>query len=101
VPDLPAAITVERYEVVDSTVFSPEELAAVTAPFTGTISFAELLQARSAVTQLYVDQGYITSGAFIPPQTLEGNVVVIQVVEGSLEGVNVTGNRRLRSSYIR
>lgn len=99
--NLPAAITVERYEVVGSTVFEPGEFAAVTAQFVGTISFAELLQARSAVTQLYVEQGYITSGAFIPPQTLEDGVVVIQVVEGSLEAVNVTGNRRLRSSYIR
>jgi len=63
------------------TVFSPEELAAVTQPFTGSVSFAQLLQARSAVTQLYIDQGYITSGAFLPEQTLENGQVTIQVIE--------------------
>jgi hemolysin activation/secretion protein len=98
--EVPETIQVERYEVVGSTVFTPEEFAEVTQPFTGNASFSELLQARSAVTQLYTQNGYITSGAFIPPQTLENGVVQIQVVEGQLEGINVTGTRRLNSSYI-
>jgi hemolysin activation/secretion protein len=101
-PDVPATIQVNGFEVVGSTVFSAADFDQVTAPFTGrSLSFAELLQARSAVTQLYVDRGYVTSGAFIPPQTLEGGIVRIQVIEGSLAEINVTGNRRLNSSYIR
>lgn len=103
VPDVPATITVKQFNVVGSTVFSPEELAAATAPFTNRpITFAELLQARSAVTQLYIDAGYITSGAFIPAgQTLKEEVVTIQVVEGELQTINITGNGRLSSRYIR
>ncbi|NJN89591.1 MAG: ShlB/FhaC/HecB family hemolysin secretion/activation protein [Leptolyngbyaceae cyanobacterium SL_5_14] len=90
------------FEVVGSTVFDDATLAEATAPFTNRpISFAELLQARSAVTQLYIDAGYVTSGALIPPQTLEDGIVTIQVVEGSLEEIVVTGNRRLNSRYIR
>ncbi len=100
--EVPANITVERFEVEGGTVFSPEEFAQVLAPFTKKpISFAELFQARSAVTQLYISRGYITSGALIPPQTLRGGVVKIQVVEGSLEAINITGNKRLNSEYIR
>jgi hemolysin activation/secretion protein len=88
--------------VEGSTVFSDLELTKATASYTDRpISFAELLQARSAVTQLYTNNGYVTSGAYIPPQTLEGGVVVIQVIEGQLEGINVTGTRRLNRSYIR
>lgn len=98
--ELPATLQVNRYEVIGSTVFSEEELAEVTAPYTGNVTFTELLQARSAVTQLYTSNGYITSGAFIPPQTLEDGVVTIQVVEGSLEEINVTGLGRLNSSYV-
>lgn len=103
VPGKPAeTITVERFEVVGSTVFSPEEFEAVTSRFTGQpISIAELFQARSAVTQLYIDRGYITSGAYIPPQTLQGGVVTIEVVEGGLEDINVTGTRRLKPNYVR
>ncbi|MBD2068498.1 ShlB/FhaC/HecB family hemolysin secretion/activation protein [Leptolyngbya sp. FACHB-671] len=100
--ELPETITVSAFEVVGSTVFDEETLAAATEPFTNRpISFAELLQARSAVTQLYIDAGYVTSGALIPPQTLEDGVVTIQVIEGSLEEIVVTGNRRLNSSYVR
>lgn len=102
VPGIPKNITVKRFEVLGSTVFSPEELNSVLAPFTNRhITFTELFQARSAVTQLYIDQGYITSGALIPPQTLQGGVVKIQVIEGSLEAINITGTRRLQPSYVR
>lgn len=99
--NLPATITVRRFEVVGSTVFNSEELAAVTQPFTQRpISLAELFQARSAVTQLYVERGYITSGAYIPPQALQNGVVTIQVVEGALQDIKVTGTQRLKPSYI-
>jgi hemolysin activation/secretion protein len=65
------------------------------------ISFAELFQARSAVTKLYTDQGYITSGAYIPPQRFQSGVVKIQVVEGGLEDIQVTGTQRLNPNYMR
>jgi hemolysin activation/secretion protein len=99
---IPGSITVARFEVVGSTVFSVEELAGVTAPFTHRpISFAELLQAQAAVTQLYTSHGYVTSGAVIPPQTLNDGVVRIQVVEGGLEAITVAGTQRLNPNYVR
>ncbi|MFB2935726.1 ShlB/FhaC/HecB family hemolysin secretion/activation protein [Aerosakkonemataceae cyanobacterium BLCC-F154] len=99
--DIPGEIKVEGYEVEGSTVFSKEDFDKVLQPFVGNISFAQLLQARSAITQLYVDNGYITSGAFIPPQTLTGGIVKIQVVEGSIEEIKVTGTGRLNPNYVR
>jgi hemolysin activation/secretion protein len=99
---VPETITIERFEFEGNTAISDEDLAKVTESFTKrSISFAELFQARSAVTQLYLDRGYITSGALIPPQTLDGGVVKIQVIEGGLEGINITGTRRLNPDYIR
>lgn len=65
------------------------------------LTFAELLQARTAITDYYTCRGYITSGALIPPQVLQGGVVTIQVVEGSLEEINITGTDRLNASYVR
>lgn len=98
----PTTIVVKQFNVTGSTVFSPEELAKVTAAFINRpLSLAELFQARSAVTQLYIDQGYITSGAYLPPQKLQGGVVEIRVVEGSLEEIQVTGTRRLNPNYVR
>jgi hemolysin activation/secretion protein len=96
-----ADVFVERFEVVGSTVFSEAELAAVLAPFTNReLTFAELLEARAAIAQLYVDAGYISSGAVLEPQAVQDGVVQIQVIEGSLEGIEVNGTRRLNPGYI-
>jgi hemolysin activation/secretion protein len=100
--DVPQTIVVERFNVTGSTIFSAAELEKVTAPFTQRpLSLAELFQVRSAITQRYLDAGYITSGAFIPPQKLEAGVVEIRVVEGGLEAIRVTGTRRLNPNYVR
>ena len=100
--DIPNTINVESFEVRGSTVFSAEELAEITQPYTGRpLSFAELLQVRSAITQLYQSNGYINSGAFIPPQELDGGVVIIEIVEGGVEEINVEVDGRLRPGYVR
>jgi hemolysin activation/secretion protein len=95
-------ILVDKFEVIGSTVFSPKELAKVTAKFTKRlITLGELFQARSAITDLYVSHGYITSGAYIPPQTMQSGTIKIQVIEGMLEDIQIVGNKRLRSKYVR
>lgn len=100
--DVPSTITVKQFNITGSTVFSQEELAQVVEPFVGRpITLAELFQARTAVTDYYVSKGYITSGAFIPPQRLQDGVVEIRVVEGTLEEIQITGTQRLRPGYIR
>ncbi|MEH1769466.1 ShlB/FhaC/HecB family hemolysin secretion/activation protein [Nostoc sp.] len=66
------------------------------------ITFEQLLQLRSQITKLYVDNGYITSGAFIPNnQNIASGVVQIQVVEGELEGISILGLERLQTAYVR
>jgi hemolysin activation/secretion protein len=93
---------VDRVEVVGSTVFKPEDFIPVTSPFVGReLTFAELLQVKDAVTKLYTDKGYVTTGALITPQTVESGIIKIQVVEGSLQEIKIVGNRRLNSKYIR
>ncbi|MTJ06354.1 ShlB/FhaC/HecB family hemolysin secretion/activation protein [Anabaena sp. UHCC 0204] len=100
--EIPGTITVTQFEVIGSTVFSQTELAKVLEPFTKKpISFAELLKAQEAIGQLYVQSGYITSGAFIPPQELKDGVVKIEVIEGEVESINITGLQRLKAGYLR
>ncbi|MBE9054415.1 ShlB/FhaC/HecB family hemolysin secretion/activation protein [Nostocales cyanobacterium LEGE 11386] len=92
----------ERFEVIGSTVFSAEELAQAVAEFTKRpISLAEVFQARSKITELYINNGYITSGAYVPPQEIESGVIQIQVVEGKLADIQITGTQRLNSNYVR
>ncbi|MBN3927594.1 POTRA domain-containing protein, partial [Nostoc sp. NMS4] len=93
---------VDRIEVLGSTVFKAEQFATVTNSFVGReLTFAELLQVRDAVTKLYTDNGYVTTGALILPQTIEAGTIKIQVIEGSVQEIKIIGNRRLHSQYIR
>ena len=99
---IPGTITVTQFDVIGSTVFNQTELAKTLEPFTKRpISFAELMKAQEAISQLYIKSGYITSGAFIPPQELKNGVVKIEVIEGEVESINITGLQRLKSGYLR
>jgi hemolysin activation/secretion protein len=101
-PNIPGTIKVDRFEVVGSSVFSKQELDATLKDLVGhPLTFAQLLQAGSAVSQLYISKGYITSGALIGPQTLTASVVRILVLEGKLESINIVGTRRVNSNYVR
>lgn len=101
--DIPDQVQVDRFEVVGSTVYDEAELEEITQPYTGRpITFTELLEVRSAITQRYIDDGYITSGAFIPAgQVIDDGVVTIQVIEGKLSEINVEGLNHLQPSYVR
>jgi hemolysin activation/secretion protein len=93
---------VERVEVLGNTVLQ-EEIAALTRQVENQeVTLNDLFQLRADITELYVANGYITSGAFLPNnQDFSDGVVEIQVVEGELETVEITGLSRLRESYVR
>ncbi|HEY9704988.1 MAG TPA: POTRA domain-containing protein, partial [Allocoleopsis sp.] len=100
--EIPAKIKVKRFEFTGNTAYTSEQLQEVLKEFTGKeISFAELLDARTKITEYYVNNGYQTSGALIPPQTLQDGIVKIQIVEGKLEDIRVRGLNRLNPSYVR
>lgn len=112
-------INIERFDFDGATIFKQERLREEIKEFTNTnttqpITFTQLLQAASKITNLYIREGYATSGAYIPEQTLEGCfvkpdlkscVVKIQIIEGSLQEVRVTrgetSSKRLNDSYVR
>ncbi len=95
------SIFVKKFEVIGSSVFSDEELAKITEPYSNkSISISELFQVRTKITELYLSKGYITSGAYIPEQDLQSGIVKIQIVEGGLEEIKVTGLTRLNQGYV-
>jgi hemolysin activation/secretion protein len=88
--------------VTGSTVFSDAELAEVTAPFKNrTLTTEDLERLRLALTLLYVNKGYITSGAVIPDQDVKFGVITVQIIEGSLAQIDVEGHDWFRAGYLR
>jgi hemolysin activation/secretion protein len=99
---IPGKITVKRFAIVGNNVIPQAEIEKIVAPYLNRpISFVELLAVPRKITQLYVDRGYLTSGAFIPPQAIENEVVQVQILEGKIEEIQMSGLTRLKPSYIR
>jgi hemolysin activation/secretion protein len=94
-------VFVRRFELTGHTVFTGEELATVTAPYENrTLTAEELQEARRQLTLYYVERGYLNSGAVIPDQQVEDGVVRIQIIEGRLSDIEISGNTRLRADYL-
>jgi hemolysin activation/secretion protein len=96
------SIFIQKIEVQGNTVLQ-DEIAALTQPYENrSVTFEELLDLRSAIIQLYIENGYITSGAFLPNnQDLSSGIIQIQVVEGEVQQIEIGGLRRLREGYVR
>ncbi|NEP58194.1 MAG: ShlB/FhaC/HecB family hemolysin secretion/activation protein [Symploca sp. SIO2G7] len=92
---------VKTVEVLGSTVLQAE-IAELTKKYKNReVRLEELFQLRSAITKLYIENGYITSGAFLLQQDSSNGVVQIQVVEGEIEDIELRGLNRLQEGYVR
>lgn len=96
-----ATIQVDGFIITGATVFTEEALLKVVAPFTGReLSFQELRGAAVEITNFYNRAGYFATYAFIPPQDVISNKVELQVLEGRMGKVRVSGLKRLRKGVV-
>ena len=104
VPTRPGTVQVlvRDVRVIGNTTFSDQEIAEVTAPFKNrTLLTEDLERLRLALTLLYINKGYLTSGAIIPDQDVTSGIITVQIIEGKLTQIDIEGNRWFRSSYLR
>ena len=98
-------VTKFNFEGNTKTVISDRELEELLKDcLNKPLSFAELLRARTAVTELYTTKGYITTGAYIPSDQIvfgKSAQVTIVIIEGSVEEIRINGMRRLNTNYVR
>lgn len=81
--------------------FTDAQLNQVTRSFTNReLAIEDLELARRAVSLFYVHHGFVNSGALIPDQKPTNAIIRIQIVEGVLTGVQLSGNNWIRDSYI-
>jgi hemolysin activation/secretion protein len=93
---------VKTIQVLGSTVLQTEIQALIEPLENRELTFEALLCLRSKITELYLNQGYSNSGAFLPNnQNLSSGTIQIQVVEGKLERIDIIGLKRLQSNYVR
>jgi hemolysin activation/secretion protein len=99
-------IKVQGFRFQGNTVFNNQELEKVLSDFVGQeITFTDLSKISDKITDYYVEQGYINSGAYIgvaENQSLKAYnaIVTVSIVEGQIEKINIVGGQRLHN-YIR
>ena len=65
------------------------------------VTFANLKQSISQITTFYKSAGYITSLAYLPEQSFASGVVEVQVVEGFIEKIEITGANDSLRAYVK
>lgn len=94
-------VFVKTIQVTGNTVFSEAEIETITNPYQNRILTTEDLERlRLALTLLYINNGYITSGAVIPDQDVEDGVIQLQIIEGALSRIDVEGTNWFRRGYL-
>lgn len=82
-------------------VIADATLDAIAADYLGhPVDWSDLLQLRDRVTLAYVDRGYATSGAMLPEQPLRDGELVVAVVEGRIESIEVETDGRYRPAAL-
>lgn len=95
-------LPVTQIEVVGSTVFSATDFEPLITPLTGRdVSINELQTLTEAITQLYFDQGYLTTRAVLAEQEVTDGLVQIQILEGNISEIQIEGNQQTHTEYLR
>src|SRR5690606_23498472 len=80
---------IARIQLQGAELFAEAEQRALLEPFEGQcLGASRLNELLKAITQRYIDRGYVTSRAYLPQQDLADGELDVLVVEGTLEGLD-------------
>lgn len=96
-----AKVKVTQFKFSGNTVIKTKELEKIVAPSLGkVVTLRELAEMAGLVSEHYATQGFILAQAYLPPQEIRGGIVEIAILEGKVGKIDVTGNKRYKSSTI-
>ena len=88
VPESTRCFAVQRIQLHGITLLSPAEQATLVEPFSNQcLGVGQLNALLKAITDVYLERGYVTTRAYLPQQDLADGVLDIRVVEGRLESL--------------
>jgi hemolysin activation/secretion protein len=64
------------------------------------VDFSQIQQLVQDINDLYTRKGIVTASAVLPPQTLNNGVLKVQLVEGKLASVAVTGGHQVPDDFV-
>ena len=89
-------VPTSAFTFTGNTVFTSEQLQAVTASWVGKqVSFGELVQAVDAIEAYYHQAGYFLAQATLPPQQIHNGIINFVISEGVLGKTRLEGESRI------
>lgn len=103
VPEDDRCFDIQTISLKGVTLVSTQQQAALVQPYEGKCLGVHQLNALlKAITQFYIDHGYVTSRAYLPQQDMADGELEVIVVEGRLEGLDqsaVASERELAMAF--
>ncbi|MFA7267874.1 MAG: POTRA domain-containing protein [Sterolibacterium sp.] len=94
--------SIKRFHFEGNSLLPAERLAALVAPFAGEKRvYGDIQRALEAVESAYRAQGYNTVQVYVPEQELTQGEVKLQITEGVIGKVSVTGNKHFSTGNVR
>ncbi|MBG5929408.1 ShlB/FhaC/HecB family hemolysin secretion/activation protein [Providencia rettgeri] len=82
--------SVDHIQLVGTTVLSTKIQSQLTEPYLAhCLNFSDIQNVAKHITNYYIEQGYITSQALIPEQDLSSRELILQVIEGHIETIEI------------
>jgi len=102
VPASGPCFDINQITLLQATLITPDNQAKLVAPYINQcLSLARINQLVRAISEWYVQRGYITSRAFLTEQNLSHGILTITVLEGRLEEIRLQGarSRQLKMAF--
>jgi hemolysin activation/secretion protein len=95
-------VLISRIEVTGAKVISLRKIRKITAGYENkSLSMRSMQEVANKITDLYRENGFITSRAILAPQKIENGLLKIQIIEGKMGKVDVKGNKHYSTSLIK
>lgn len=100
-PQIPR-ILIREIKINGGTAFSEKELREIATPYLNQVLTNELLEEiRHTLTVLYINKGYVNSGAIIPDQKVVDGKLIFNIIEGRVTDITVKGNKWFYPEYLK
>lgn len=100
-PDSDVRVVLKQVRLTGETAagrLTPEALQKVVAPWLNKpLSYTELQAVAAAVTQYYRAQGILLARAVLPPQTVKGGVLTVQLIPGQYDTARIRNSSPLKN----
>ncbi len=102
VPPVTPTFDILEFQIEGNTVLPVVTIERAVTPFLGyTRDMAQVEAARGALEKAYQGAGFLTVFVDVPEQKVDDGIVVLKVVEGRIERLQVSGARYYSQGYIR